>query len=163
MALFTEFGEKNKKHRYFIIAYITKRLLSALVITSLYYLPSLQISSLLVIDTFYLGMLYLIKPRENGGDNIYDLLQQLTTLLVNCLISVILSDKDEKFQERIAFVIIILIFGIVLVQIGRIFFEQFEMIKEFIKKVSKKAAQKTRAQKLSVKKIQTKSNLYQLK
>ena len=98
-------------------------------------------------------MLYLIRPRENGGDNIYDLLQQLTTLVVNCLISVLPSDKDEKFQDRIALAIIILIFGIVLVQVGRIFFEQYELIKEIIKKASKKATLNKR-----IKKILAKSN-----
>jgi len=154
MPLFTEYGEKNKRNRYFIIAYIAKRLLSALAITTLYYIPPLQISCLIVIDLLYLGMLGLIRPRDNGRDNIYDLLQQLVTFTVNCLISVFPSDHDEKFQERIALVIIILILGIVLVQAGRIFLEQFEMIKEVIKKASKKAVPKKTLKR--VKKISTK-------
>jgi len=65
-------------------------------------------------------------------ENAYDLFQGTAITLVDALISVLSSGKRDIFQDRIALTIIFLIVMVVLSQLGRIFFEQFQLIKALL-------------------------------
>jgi len=144
--LFTEYGgDKGDNKKYFLIVYLVKRILSAFVIVAFYYHPSLEISCIILLSVSYMVMLFIFRPRESKLENLYDIFPEFVMFSVNLMIKLLHSNSDVDFQNKISLTIIVFIFTVVLVLLGRIFVEQISWLKSLF---SRKTPPKSRAKKL---------------